>query len=249
MVEARFTWRVFVTCWLVYSAFCTPYIGREHYAAITLAERGSLNVEPYLGWTEDLFRAPRGGAYINNNPGASLAGAVPLVLLRPLLARVDQWNQARPRTIPKGNGNGRMFARTVPAGREFYFLLVAFLTVALVMAPATAGAAALLCSSLARAGVPSASSAMAAMLCGLGTPLLYRTGYLNHNLLVADAGLAALLLLWDPAAKPLSAVRAAAAGLLAGFSLLCDYSGVVVIGVSALYAWMRSADYEGPERW
>jgi hypothetical protein len=243
-----FTWRVFLTCWLVYTAFWTPFIVREHYPAIALAQRGSLNVEAYLGWTDDIFRAPRGGAYINNNPGASLLGAVPLVLLRPLLDRVDQWNQRRPRTIPKGEEDGA-FARMAAAGREFYFLLVAFLTVAMVMAPATAGAAAFLCSSLAGAGVPAASSAVAAILYGLGTPVLFRAGYLNHNLLVADAGLAALLLLWDPAARPLSPARAAAAGLLAGFSLLCDYSGVVVIAVTALYAWMRSAEHGQPERW
>jgi hypothetical protein len=39
-----------------------------------------------LRWTEDIFSGPRGGAYINNNPGASLTGAVPLLLLRPILA-------------------------------------------------------------------------------------------------------------------------------------------------------------------
>jgi len=105
-----FTWRVFLTCWLVYSAFWTPYIVREHFPAMTLAERGSLNVAPYLGWTEDIFRAPNGGAYINNNPGASLAGAIPLVLLRPLLKTVDEWNRRRPRATVSG-AEGPTFAR------------------------------------------------------------------------------------------------------------------------------------------
>jgi hypothetical protein len=83
----------------------------------------------------------------------------------------------------------------------------------------------------------------------LGTPVLFRTAYLNHNLLVADAGIVALLLLWDPAKKPLAPARAAAAGLLAGFSFLCDYSGAVVIAVTSLYTWLRSAGQPVSQRW
>src|SRR5215472_11420742 len=91
--------RVFFTCWLVYSVFWSPYIVREHFPALTLLERGTLNVEPYLEWSDDIFRGPNGGAYINNNPGASLIGAIPLVLLRPLLSGVDRWNQSQPPKI------------------------------------------------------------------------------------------------------------------------------------------------------
>jgi hypothetical protein len=243
------TWRVFLTCWLVYTAFWTPYIVREHFPAMTLADRGTLNVEPYIGWTEDIFRAPNLGAYINNNPGASLAGAVPLVLLRPWLKAVDEWNQRRPRVIVTSRGEGETFVRMAAEGRELYFLLVAFITVALVMAPVTGATVAYLCSRLIAAGLPAASAAWAALLYGLGTPVLFRTCYLNHNLLVADAGLVALLLLWDPAEKPLAPARAAAAGLLAGFAFLCDYSGAVVIAVTFLYMWMRSAGQPASERW
>ena len=48
----------------------------------------------YLGWSEDIFRSPSGGAFINNNPGASLTAAIPLFLLRPLLIRVDSGAKA-----------------------------------------------------------------------------------------------------------------------------------------------------------
>jgi hypothetical protein len=243
-------WRVFLTCWLVYTVFWTPYIVREHFPAMTLAERGSLNVAPYLGWTEDIFSVPNGGAYINNNPGASMVGAIPLVLLRPLLKAVDEWNQGRPRAMVNGRGEGATFARMAAEGREFYFLLVAFVTVALVMAPLTAGTAAYLCSRLIDAGVvPAVSAACVALLCGLATPVLFRTGYLNHNLLVADAGLVAMLLLWEPAERPLAPAQAAIAGLLAGFAFLCDYSGAVVLAVTFLYTWMRSAGQPLSQRW
>src|SRR5208283_1670443 len=224
--------RVFLTCWLVYTVFWTPYIVREHFPAITLAEGGRLDVKQYLGWTEDIFSGPYGGAYINNNPGASLTGAIPLLLLRPLLIRVDNWNQRLPRQRPRGEDDP-ILVRMAAEGRVFYFLLVAFVTVALVMAPATAFAVAILCARIIEAGVPAAHAAAAAVMCGLGTPLLFRTGHLNHNLLVGDAGLAALLLLWDPADRPLRPVRAGLAGLLAGYAVLCDYSGVIVVVVTA----------------
>jgi hypothetical protein len=221
---------------------------REHFPALTIAEQGTLNVQRYLGWTEDIFQGPSGGAYINNNPGASLLGSIPLVLLKPLLARVDRWNQERPRSMPLKN-DGELFWRTKAEGREFYFLLVAFLTVALVVAPATAGAAAYLCSRLSQAGVPLLSAAQAAILYGVATPVLYRAAYLNHNLLAGNAGVTALLLLWDPQDKPLAARQAILAGMLAGFALLCDYSGVVVVVVAALYTWLRSVRLHAGERW
>jgi hypothetical protein len=234
-------WRVFFTCWAVYTVFWTPYIVREHFPAITLVEGGSLNVAPYLGWTADIFEAPNGGAYINNNPGASLTGAIPLVLLRPLLVRVDAWNRSLSRPNQRSNED-ELFQRTLDEGRGFYFLLIAFLTVALVMAPATAGTAAYLCSRLAAVGLPASSAACVALLYGLGTPVLFRAGHLNHNLLVGDAGFTALLLLWDPLDRPLGAGRAALAGLLAGYAVLCDYSAVVVVAVTFSYAWMRSGE-------
>jgi hypothetical protein len=237
---AGWTWRVFATCWLVYTALWTPYIVREHYLAIALVERGSMNLERYLGWSDDIFRGPRGGAYINNNPGASLTAAAALLPFRPLLVRVDEWNQKLPRrATPQGDND--MFWRMLAEGRAFYFLLCAFLTVALVMAPATAGTAAYLCARLADAGVAAGHAALAALLFGLGTPVMFRAEHLNHNLLVCDAGFLALLLLWDPQNAPLRPARAAGAGLLAGYCFLCDYSGAVVIAATGLYVWLRCA--------
>jgi hypothetical protein len=241
-------WRVFFTCWAVYTVFWTPYVVREHFPAISLVEQGTLNVQRYIGWTDDIFAGPKGGAFINNNPGASLAGAIPLFLLRPVLVRVDRWNQKLPRPSVKAD-DSELFWRTLQEGRAFYFLLVAFLTVALAMAPATAGTAAYLCSRVRTAGVPAGQAAAVAILYGLGTPVLFRTGHLNHNLLAGDAGFTALLLLWDPHRRPPGSGRAALAGLLAGYAFLCDYSGIVVIAVVAIYVWQRASGLPGQGRW
>jgi hypothetical protein len=235
--------RVFLTCWLTYTVFWTPFIVREHFPAMTLSERGTLNAESYLGWSDDIFPGPRGGAYINNNPGASLTGAVPLILLRPWLNAIARWNENRPPTMLSDAVRERgdpILVLAVAARREFYLLAVGFLTVALVMAPATAGGLAYLCTRLRQAGVPEKSAALVALLCGLATPVFYRAAYLNHNLLEADAGFVALLVLWDPEAKPLTSARAAIAGLLAGYALLCDYSGVVVIAALGGYVLLRA---------
>jgi hypothetical protein len=241
------TRRVFLTCWLVYTALWTPYIVREHFPALSLIEQGTLNVERYAGWSEDIFRSPGGGAYINNNPGASLLAGLVLMPLRPALASVERWDRERPRSAAESRSS-KLFTRALSQGRGFYFLLIGFLTVALVMAPATAGTVAYLCSRLLNAGVSAGSAAMASLLTGLATPVLFRAGYLNHNLLAGNAGLVALLLLWDPHSRPLRSSRAVVAGLLAGYAVLCDYSGMVVVAAVALQVWLRVAGSGTPAK-
>lgn len=129
---------VFLICWIVYTIFWTPWILREHFPALTLIERGTLNVERYLGWTDDIFPTASHRAFINNNPGASLTGAIPLFLLRPALRSLEQWNR-NVTPAPVRADDGEILSRALRERREFYLLAVAFLTVALAMAPATAG--------------------------------------------------------------------------------------------------------------
>ena len=238
--------RVFLTAWLVYTAYFTPFIVREHFPAITLAEDGSFNVERFLGWSEDIFRGPRGGAYINNNPGASILGAVPLIVFRPVLRYSEGWVRSRPVALPSEAGD--FMKRTVASHRELYFMVVALLTVMLVMAPTTAATAAFLSVRAMQAGAGAAWAAAAGLLFAFGTPVFFRTAYLNHNMLVASASLTAFLLLWDPARRPLSSRRALTAGLLAGFAVLCDYSGCVVLAAVGVYVWLRSSDGSQPAR-
>lgn len=108
------------------------------------------------------------------------------------------------------------------------------------MAPLTAGVMACLAMRFQQHGARAATAPTIALLCGIGTPLMFRAGSLNHNLLAADAGLAALLLLWTPPDRPITKREAALAGLLAGYSVLCDYSGVVVLVTVAGYVWIAS---------
>jgi hypothetical protein len=252
----RASGRVFFTCWITYTVFWSPYIVREHFPAITLADSGTLNVQRFLGYTGDIFPSSRGGAVINNNPGASITGAIPLFVLRPLVARVKAWNLQQPHPPIPAN-DGEFFWRTVREGLQFYFLLIAFLTVALVMAPATAGTAAFFCARLQAFSISTANAVLVSLLYALATPILFRAALLNHNMLVCNAAFTALLLLWDPLenpahnpltrdppnppSRPLRPLPAAFAGLLSGYCVLCDWSGVVVLAATSLYCFLRSA--------
>jgi hypothetical protein len=90
-----------------------------------------------------------------------------------------------------------------------------------------------------RIASPRAAAALAALY-GVATPVFYRTAQLNHNLLVAHCALFAFALLWRPwDANPRARPAYFAAGLLAGWALVCDYSGVVVIAFVVVYACLR----------
>jgi hypothetical protein len=77
--------KLFLTAWIVYSAHFATDIVREHYPAFALGERGTLSVDHYLGLHPDLFAIEGRGVFINNNPGASLVGAIPYALFRPAI--------------------------------------------------------------------------------------------------------------------------------------------------------------------
>jgi hypothetical protein len=231
--------RVCFTCWITYTVFWTPYIVREHFPAITLAQSGTLNVQRFLGYTDDIFPSGPGRAFINNTPGASITGAIPLFILRPVLNRVETWNLQQPLPPIPANDDGEFFWRTVREHLQFYFLLVAFLTVALVMAPITAGTAAFLCARLQSFGISTANAILTSLLYALGTPMFFRAALLNHNTLVCNAAFMALMILWDPANNPLRIPHAALAGLLSGYCVLCDWSGVVVLATTSIYCLLR----------
>ncbi len=237
--------RLFCTCWLIYAVHWAPFLIREEFPAVTLATRGTLNVERFLGWTADIFPSPAGGAFINNNPGASIVGAIPLLVAHPLLNAIERWNDTLPSSVDRSRHASRFPAiPAVQARREWYFMVVAFLTVAGLMAPVSALAASALGWTLWRGGLPRQRAIAAALIFGFATPVFVRTEYLNHNLLVCHAGLLAALVLWNAPGSGVSVRRAVAAGALGGFAVLCDYSGILALAAAAAYAWLRAGDGE-----
>lgn len=231
--------RLFVSVWSIYAMFWTPFLIRELFPALALVERGSMNVERYAGWSEDIFSGPQGGAYINNNPGASLTAAIPLVVVKPLLDRLD-----------RAGTSGRtdwvfpdhMFEAAAKEQRGYSMLLAAFVTVAGVNAISCAFVTACLGLYLSRFGARPPWVAAICLLYAFGTPVFFRAGYLNHNLLAGNAGFLALLLVWNPAGDEISARRAWGAGLLCGYAILCDFSGLVIAATAGSYLIWRIWD-------
>jgi hypothetical protein len=219
-------------------------ISREHYPAMTLAERGTLAVDEYLDLHPDLFVAPTGHAVINNPPGVSILAAVPLVIGRPLM----DWAERRAKAHLPSNredisatyhdprpNRQRFFRLSRERGLDLKFGVVAVLTAAGLMAPMTAGFAVLLFRLLAGLGVEVREALLWAVASVFATPLFFRAAYLNHNHVLGLLVFLAFVLLWRYRA---TAPRLLSAGALAGWSVFCDYSAIlplIFLGVWAVF--------------
>lgn len=231
--ESRLGLRLAVSLWIVLSLHFATNISRELYPAITLAERGTLAVDEYTGLHPDIFVAPSGRAFINNNPGASVVAAVPLVLARPLLAAAERAAKRRlaenpgPQSAvyddPRPNRQ-RFFREARARGLDLKFGVAAAVSAVGVMAPLTALLGWLMYVALKARGLAPARAAMYGALSVVATPVFFRAAYLNHNHLLGIAVFAAFVLLWQRTA---TAGTLVAAGALAGLGVTMDYSGVV----------------------
>lgn len=238
--------RLFFTCWLIYALHAATNTPREAYLAIALGDRFSFRVDEYAGLHPDLFEKPGFGWHINSNPGGSMAGAIPYALFRPLVDRVAAGvNRAR---RASGAAEPPEYNSPWPMARQFYaeawkrgldvkFGLAGLIMQALCMAPASAAAAVAMFWLLRRLYGSDRVALALSLVYAFGTPVFFRTGYLNHNLLLAHACLLGLLALWVEAP---SRARVAAAGLAGGACVLFDYSGVVPLAGLGVFALARA---------
>jgi hypothetical protein len=247
-------WRLFLTVWLVYAVFATTNVVRETYLAIALGANATVRVDPYLGLHPDLFEIPGRGSYINGNPGASLVASIPYALLvRPAIAlavklRPEIAQPKPPATYDDPRPNRTRFMNAARArGLDVVLGLAALGTGVTVMAPLGALATLLMFLFL-RERLKEPSRALAyALVFAFATPTLFRAAFLNHNAIVAHLVLAACVLkvgLKPERQSPAPAVSTLAAiGLLLGFAIVCDYSGIpfaVVFGLWILTdGWRR----------
>ncbi len=233
-------WRIFFTCWLVYALHFTTDIVREHYPAVALGDHLSFRVDEYGGLHPDLFQTPGRGWHIGNNPGVSMLGAVPYVLTRPVIsqvvAAVQDGRAARGETeppafeTPRQNAR-RFFAEAWRRGLDVKLGLAAFVMHFLLMAPSSALGAVLVFYALRWTTMSDRSALWLALLYAFGTPVFFRTGFLNHNLMLGHIAFAGFLALWNPASSPRIALRTRylLAGVAGGTAVLFDYSGVIFL--------------------
>jgi hypothetical protein len=87
-----------------------------------------------------------------------------------------------------------------------------------------------------------------ALLYAFGTPVFFRTGTLNHNLMLGHFAFMGFLALWNPGGGlGLSARwRYALAGTAAGAAVLFDYGGCVLLAGLFLYALVQDDRRIGP---
>jgi hypothetical protein len=241
--------RLFVTCWLVYALHFATNTVREIYPALSLGDHLSFDVSEHKDLHPDIFEIPGRGAFINNNPGASILGAIPYILARPIIdsvvERVQRARTASSEPAPEYNTIYPMaqeFYRTVRAlGLDVKFGLAAGVMQAFLMAPLSALSVVVMFYVLLRLTKSTRAAVWLALLYAFATPVFFRTAQLNQNLLISHCALFAFVLLWRPWDDPLHPKRPRylLAGLLCGWAVVLDYSGLIILLVLGCYGLVR----------
>jgi hypothetical protein len=251
--------RLFLTCWIVFVLhFATDFV-REHYLVVSMVEDHTYALDKYYGLHVDIFQNPPNarvqGAHHGANPGISMVAAIPYALLRPAVdfvvnrelaaraARGDTtavYRDDRPRRV-------EFYQKIRRMGLDIRFALVGAITMAFCMAPLSAASAVVMFNLLEAMGLLRRTALGLSLLYAFGTPVFFRTGYLNQNLGLGIFAFMAFALIWDPGDRIGWTVqrRFLIAGLLGGLAFLCDYSGAILMGLLGFYAWWRSSDEAG----
>jgi hypothetical protein len=250
LTPRQVAWRLFLTCWIVYVLHFATDIVREHFPAIALGDRLSFDLQGYCGLHPDLFETPGRGCHIGNNPGVSMLAAIPYALARPFIDPVVARVQARraasgmaePPTFNTPWPNARRFyAEAWRRGLDIKLGLAAFVMQAFLMAPSSALGVVLMYLLLRQVLRTDRTALWLALLYAFGTPVFFRTGFLNHNLMLGHIAFAGFLAVWNPwnGQRLTTRARDALAGLAAGTTLLFDYSGVVFMGGLGAYVALK----------
>ncbi len=237
--------RLFVTVWLVYAVHFSSNVVRESYLAITLGEKLSVRVDEYMGLHPDLFEIPGRGAYINNNPGASMLGAIPYAVARPFLdalyrAKPELVSPKPPATYDDPRPNRTKFMNAArERGLDVKLVLAALVMQVGLMAPLGGLAAVLVFVFLRHRLGERRRSLWLALLFAFGTPFFFRSAFLNQNLLVAHCALGAYLLAVGLAPRSPQTLPSArelfGIGLLLGLAVLNDYTGIPLLVAFGLW--------------
>jgi hypothetical protein len=248
-------WRLFLTCWLVYSIHLATNTVREIFPALAMADHFSFRLDEYANLHPDLFEKPGYGWHIDANPGVSMLAAIPYFLSRPVVDPiVASVNRSRAQAGARTGANEPpVYNSPWPMAREFYrqtwkrgldvkFGLAAIVMQVFFMAPISALGVAAMFFALRRIFGSDRTALWLSLLYAFGTPVFFRAGLLNHNMVMGHLGFIGFLIMWNPGRddrRP-SAVRALACGLAGGWAVLLDPSGVVMFCMLLAYALARA---------
>ena len=213
MLISGIRWRLFLTCWIIYVIhFATDFV-REHYLVVSIVEDHTFRLDPYADLHVDLFwnpdSAPHKGAHHGANPGISFVGALPYFLLKPAVdVAVNQALAGRKlhadTTVRYDDPRWRrveFYKKVYQRGLDVRFGLVAAITQVFAQAPLTALSVVILFGVLVLMGLSQGQAIGLSLLYAFGTPVFFRTGYLNQNVSMGIFSLFALVLLWDPGGR------------------------------------------------
>lgn len=245
----RMQWRIFLICWLVYLVHFSPFVTREQYLTMALAERGTVQVPDYVGMHSDLFVLPGRGSFVGTNPGASYLAAIPYWLALPVINRVAPVRPQPPEAVPLQHREDRpnrlrFYRRARELGIDVRLGVGALLTSGFFMAPLAALSAVLMFRFFRWMSFSETESQWMAFLYAFGTPVFLRAGTLSLNLLVALLNLAAFALIWWPSqSNPRQEKwRYFAAGALGAYGVATDYSGLVPLLALGFFALLRQLE-------
>jgi hypothetical protein len=242
--------RLFLTCWVIFTLHFATNTVREIYPALALGDHLSFRVDEYAHMHPDLFEKPGYGWHIGNNPGASMVAAIPYALFRPIIDPIVQRvNQAR---IASGLSEPPAFNSPWPMAQEFYaeawrrgydikFGLGAFVMQAFAMAPSSALAVVVMFYLLRQLFKSDRTAFWLSLLYAVGTPVLFRTGYLNQNMMLGHIAFMGFVAMWNVgnSLRGSTRTRYFLGGLAGGSALLFDYSGVVLLLGLFLYGLVK----------
>jgi hypothetical protein len=168
-----------------------------------------------------------------------MLGVIPYVLAKPVIDRVVANVQHRRASAPELKPE---YQSIYPMAQEFYrrawargldikFGLAAGVMQVFLMAPVSALSVVVMFGILKSALSSPRAALLLAFLYAFATPVFFRTAQLNQNLLVGHFALFAFVLLWKPWAgfMGLRNSRYFIAGLLAGWTVVLDYSGIIIV--------------------
>lgn len=236
-------WRLFWTCWIVYSLHMATDIVREHYPAVALGDRFSFDLQDFCGLHPDLFETPGRGCHIGNNPGASMLAAIPYAIARPAIDVVVRRALAaregrEPPEFRTPWPNARRFYETAwHRGLDIKLGLGALVMNVFAMAPSSAFGVVMVFLVLRALFKSDRLALWLALAYAFATPVFFRTGFLNHNLMLGHFAFAGFALLWNPwhGNRVSARTREILCGVGAGTALLFDYSGAVICLVLGVY--------------
>lgn len=244
--------RLFLTCWLVYSAHFTTNIVREIYLALSIGDHASFQVNEYANMHPDIFEKEGYGWHIGSNPGVSMLAAIPYAMLRPLtdrvVERVRHARESDPAAEPPEYDSPwpmarQFFRESWERGFDIKFGLAAIVTQWFCMAPSSALAVVLMFYLMRNLFRSDKTALWLALLYAFATPVFFRTGFLNHNLMLGHIAFAGFLAMWNPWGSECISrkMRYLLAGMAGGTAVLFDYSGAILL--LALFFYGLAKEY------